>query len=284
MRIVRFLDANDQVHCGADRGDGTADILAAGAADAELISANSPRRTGKILPTTRPTTPLAPKNIFCIGLNYVEHVKEGGRPIPKHPVIFMKPTTAVIGPGDRIRIPAICAHEVDFECELAVIVGKPGRDIREDRALEHVFGYTVANDVSARKWQREGGGGQWIRGKSFDTFCPLGPVILTARPTDENDTDFIADPQDLRLKTTLNGQVMQDGHTADMIFPVARLISFISRDTTLLAGTLILTGTPPGVGVARDPQVFLKPGDRITVAIDGIGEVRNEVVGSDEAT
>ncbi|MEP0764463.1 MAG: fumarylacetoacetate hydrolase family protein, partial [Chloroflexota bacterium] len=138
-----------------------------------------------------------------------------------------------------------------------------------EQALNHVLGYTCANDVSARRWQKHSGGGQWVRGKGFDTFCPLGPVLVTA--------DEIPDPQNLALTTTLNGQVMQHGHTSDMIFSVAQLIAFISQDTTLLPGTVILTGTPPGVGVARQPQRFLRPGDQITIEIDRIGQLANPV-------
>lgn len=285
MRMTRFLDSDQQVRFGVDLGDGAADLLpidtsAAGAG----LSTKLPRPTGKIIPIAARIAPVVPKNVFCIGLNYAEHAKEGGRPIPENPVIFMKPTTAVTDPGAPIRLPRVCGYEVDFECELAVIIGAPGRDIPKEQALDHVFGYTVANDVSARKWQREGGGGQWIRGKSFDTFCPLGPVIVTAHPVFDGDADIITDPQNLHLKTTLNGQVMQDSSTSDMIFSVADLISFISRDTTLASGTLILTGTPQGVGFARKPPVFFKAGDQVTVEIDRIGQLSNPVVDADATT
>jgi 2-keto-4-pentenoate hydratase/2-oxohepta-3-ene-1,7-dioic acid hydratase in catechol pathway len=214
----------------------------------------------------------SPANIFCIGLNYRKHAEETGAELPVHPVVFMKPTTAAIGPGEAIRIPAACEHgpEVDYECELAVVIGRPGRNIPEADALRHVKGFTCANDVSARRWQKNGGGGQWVRGKSFDTFCPLGPQLVAL--------DQIGDPQNLRITTTLNGRVMQDSNTCDMIFAVPRLIAFLSRDTTLLENTVILTGTPSGVGVARSPQVFLKPGDEVTVEIEKIGRLTNPVV------
>ncbi len=215
-------------------------------------------------------TPVVPPNIFCIGLNYCEHAKEGGLPIPEHPVVFMKPTSTLLNPGEPILIPACCdpQGEVDYECELAVVIGKPARNVPQEDALSYVLGYTAANDVSARKWQFNCGG-QWIHGKSFDTFCPLGPVLVTA--------DEIPDPQTLRIRTILNGETLQDHTTADMIFPVAELISFLSQDTTLLPGTLILTGTPQGVGVARKPAVWLKPGDEVVVELDKIGRLMNTV-------
>ncbi|MCB1775707.1 MAG: fumarylacetoacetate hydrolase family protein, partial [Gammaproteobacteria bacterium] len=177
----------------------------------------------------------------------------------------------VIGPGETIRIPAACEHgpEVDFEAELAVVIGKEARNVGVDEALRYVLGYTCANDVSARRWQKHGGGGQWVRGKSFDTFCPLGPVIVTA--------DEIPDPQRLAIRSELNGEVMQSSTTADMIFSVAELVAFLSRDTTLAPGTVILTGTPEGVGFARKPPVFLDDGDTITISVGAIGTLSNPV-------
>lgn len=265
MRIVRFRDASGRVNFGAEREDGTVDVLA-GDPLAGVIE-----KTGERVTVRERLAPVEPANIFCIGLNYREHARETGAEIPEQPVVFMKPRTAVQDPGQPIRIPRCCTRgpEVDYEVELAVVIGKAGRDIAEERAMEHVLGFTCANDVSARKWQKHGGGGQWIRGKGFDTFCPLGPVLVTA--------DELGDPYGLRIWTRVNGQVMQDSRTSDMIFTIPQLIAFLSQDTTLLAGTVILTGTPPGVGVARTPQVFLKPGDEVTVAIEGIGELSNTV-------
>ena len=267
MRITRFTDSQGSVHLGFDRGDGTAETLAGHLFD----SKHSPERTGKVVNIHRRLAPLQPSNIFCIGLNYREHAKESGQPIPEAPVVFMKPTTTVCHPGEPIRIPKCCLHgpEVDYECELAVVIGVETRNATEKDALRSVYGYTCANDVSARKWQRNNGS-QWIRGKSFDTFCPLGPVLLTA--------DEIPDPQTLAIKTVLNGQVMQSHTTADMIFSVAKIISFLSQDTTLLPGTVILTGTPQGVGVARRPPLFLKPGDEVVVEIEKIGKLGNPVI------
>ena len=265
MKIARFLDPHGTIHLGRPTDGGHASRLA-GHLYTEV------RDTGEILPVARWLAPVEPVNIFAIGLNYRAHAEETGAPVPESPVVFMKPTTAVVGPGDPIPLPRACEHgpEVDYEAELAVVIGRAARDVSPTEALAHVYGYTCANDVSARRWQRHGGGGQWIRGKSFDGFCPLGPVLVTA--------DEIPDPQSLALTCTLNGERAQTGDTADMIFPVAELIAFLSRDTTLLPGTLILTGTPPGVGVARNPPRFLRDGDRVAVEIEGIGALGNPVV------
>ena len=262
MRIIRFQDQDGEIRLGSDRGDGSVELLDGGAWGPWA-------GTGESRPVSRPLAPVAPSNIYCIGLNYRAHAEEAGLPIPADPVVFMKPTSSVIGPGTAICIPRCCPEpEVDYECELAVVIGREARDVPAERALDYVLGYTAANDVSARRWQRHNGG-QWVRGKSFDTFCPLGPVLATR--------DEIPDPQALRLRTLLNGAVVQEGATDDMIFPVAEVIAFLSRDTTLLPGTVILTGTPPGVGFARRPAVFLKPGDRVTVELDGVGALINPV-------
>jgi 2-keto-4-pentenoate hydratase/2-oxohepta-3-ene-1,7-dioic acid hydratase in catechol pathway len=264
MRIIRFEDNSGFVHYGRDGGDGQVEVLRG-----EPFSGL--RASGEQAEVQRLLAPIEPVNIFCIGLNYRAHAAETGAPIPDQPVIFMKPTTAVTGPGAPILLPAACEHgpEVDYEAELAVVIGRNTRDVSADRALEHVLGYTCACDVSARRWQKHGGGGQWIRGKSFDSFCPLGPTLVTA--------DEIPDPQALALRCVINGEVLQQGSTSDMIFSVAELIAFLSRDTTLAPGTLILTGTPPGVGFARKPPVFLAAGDRVQVEIDGIGVLENPV-------
>jgi len=272
MRLIRFEDEAGDVRFGreiqppTDGGPGRAEPLKG--------SMFGGMWTGDEVAVRRLLCPLEPTNIICVGANYAEHVRESGLPIPEKPVLFMKPTTTAIGTGDDIRLPKVCVQEVDYECELAVVIGKQGRDIPKDKALDHVFGYTAANDVSARKWQKEGGGGQWVRGKSFDTFCPLGPAIITPGSSEQD----IADPQALQLSTTLNGQVMQQHTTGDMIFSVADLIAFISCDTTLLPGTVILTGTPQGVGFARKPPVWLKAGDEVVVEIDKIGRLSNRVV------
>ncbi len=213
-----------------------------------------------------------PPAILAIGKNYLDHAAEmGGKP-PEHLMVFMKNPACVIASGADIRIPALCREQgpqVDYEGELAVVIGRDCRDVPLHHALEVVGGYAVANDVSARWWQVKGSGGQFCRGKSFDTFCPLSEAVPTAR---------VRDPQALRIVTRLNGQVMQDGGTDGMAFPVAMIIHELTRGTTLLAGTVILTGTPSGVGFARTPPVFLKQGDLVEVEIDGVGAVRNRVV------
>ncbi len=265
MRVVRFHDNSGRVQYGVDLGGGRAQPLV------DMFAAKV-RPMGEPVAIVKRLAPVNPTNIICIGKNYAAHAKEFDSELPEHPILFMKPTSAVCDPGDPIRIPAACEHgpEVDYEAELAVVIGpRAARDVKPEDALDFVLGYTCANDVSARRWQKHGGGGQWVRGKSFDTFCPLGPVLVTA--------DEISDPQGLGVRCVLNGELMQDGHTRDMIFPVAELIAFISRDTTLLPGTVVLTGTPSGVGFARTPPVFLAPGDEVTIEIDGIGRLTNPV-------
>jgi 2-keto-4-pentenoate hydratase/2-oxohepta-3-ene-1,7-dioic acid hydratase in catechol pathway len=220
-----------------------------------------------------------PPAILAIGRNYAEHAAEMGGEAPTRPVVFMKNPAAVIGEGEPIRIPRICTEpanddgspreQVDFEGELAVIIGRGCRDVTEGEALDFVEGYAVANDVSARWWQKQGSGGQFIRGKSFDSFCPLSAVV----PASE-----VGDPQDLALVTKVSGEVMQTGHTRDMIFPVRTLIAELSRGMTLLAGTVLLTGTPPGVGAGRTPPRFLRDGDVVEISIERVGTLRNPVV------
>lgn len=215
-----------------------------------------------------------PPAIYCVGLNYRRHAAETGLPEPRFPIFFFKPPTSVIGDGDAIAIPSIChPEEVDYEAELAVVIGRAAKNVGVDEALSHVAGYACSNDVSARRWQGKKGGGQWSRSKVFDTFCPIGPVVPASQ---------IPDPDNLAISCTLNGEVVQESSTKDMIFPVAKLISFMSEGTTLLPGTVILTGTPEGVGFTRKPPVFLKPGDSITVAIEKIGELTNPVVKASE--
>ncbi len=212
-----------------------------------------------------------PPAIVAIGKNYADHAAEMGGAAPVQLVVFHKNPCAACGDGDAIVIPPICDEhgpQVDFEGELAFVLGRDAKDVPEDRALSFVSGYAAANDVSARWWQREGGGGQFSRGKSFDTFCPIGPVAPAAD---------VPDPQALRIVTRVNGQVMQDAPTSGMIRSVARIVAEVSRGTTLAAGTVVLTGTPSGVGFGRKPPVFLKDGDVVEVEIPGVGRVRNPV-------
>ncbi|VAX11841.1 Fumarylacetoacetate hydrolase family protein [hydrothermal vent metagenome] len=264
MNIIRFFDQANMEQLGVEYRNGTAELL-----DGDLFA--SPAPTGQRVPVSSLLAPIIPANIYCIGLNYLEHARETGAALPQHPVVFMKPSTTVNSPGNGIHLPKCCVRgpEVDFEAELAVIIGRHAKDVAEENALDYVLGYTAANDVSARKWQKHAGGGQWIRGKSFDGFCPLGPAIVT--------TDEIQNPQALSIRTLLNGEVMQESNTADMIFSVARLISFLSQDTTLLPGTVILTGTPNGVGFTRKPPRFLADGDQISIEIERIGKLSNSV-------
>lgn len=213
-----------------------------------------------------------PPAILAIGRNYAEHAAEMGDAAPPRPLVFMKNPAAVIGDGEAIVIPAACQEhgpQVDFEGELAVIIDCDCRDVPLAGALAFVRGYAPANDVSARWWQKEGSGGQFCRGKSFDTFCPLGPMV----PASE-----VGDPQSLSIRTRVNGTVMQSSHTGLMLFPVAQLVAELSRGMTLLAGTVILTGTPAGVGAARRPPVFLKQGDVVEVEIERVGTLRNPVI------
>ena len=208
-----------------------------------------------------------PQKVIGIGLNYEDHAAETGADIPEKPIVFAKYPNTVIGPGEAIRIPPI-TEQADYEAELAVVIGRAARNVSESEALDYVFGYANANDVSSRDLQFSEGG-EWTRSKSIDTFCPLGPFIAT--------TDEIVDPQDLSIRCILNGEVMQDGTTSKMIFPVAELVSFLSQGMTLVPGDVIVTGTPPGVGSARDPQVWLQAGDEVTIEIQGLGTLTNPV-------
>jgi 2-keto-4-pentenoate hydratase/2-oxohepta-3-ene-1,7-dioic acid hydratase in catechol pathway len=220
--------------------------------------------SGKLL------APVDPRIILCIGLNYRKHAEEGGKPIPELPVLFIKGPGATNNPGDDIVLPrALRSDQVDYECELAIIIGKTCKNVKKAEALKYVAGYTCGNDVSARDWQMKWGGGQWCRGKTFDTFCPLGPWMVTP--------DEIPNPNALRIMTRLNGESMQDWSTSDMIFDVPTLIEFLSGSTTLFPGTVILTGTPHGVGGARKPPVFLKAGDTVEIEIEKIGVLSNPV-------
>ena len=268
MKIARLLDPAGQIHYGAPLGP---DLHAGRARRLHGDLYGGFTETDEVLEVARWLAPLVPVNIFCIGLNYRAHAAETGAAIPEHPVVFMKPTTALNDPGAPIPLPRACDRgpEVDYEAELAVVIGHTVRDLPVERALESVLGYCCANDVSARRWQKHGGGGQWVRGKGFDGFCPLGPWLTTA--------DEVPDPQSLAVSCVLNGEQLQRGHTSDMLFSVAELIAFLSRDTTLLPGTLILTGTPPGVGMARTPPRYLADGDRVEVTIEGLGTLANPV-------
>lgn len=228
------------------------------------------RVTDRVVTPGRRLAPLAPPCVIGIGLNYAKHAAEGGRPPPARPMWFMKLPGTVQHPGEPILLPATQpTAQADYEAELAIVLRRPARNVPRERATDYILGYTCANDVSARDWQRELGGGQFCHAKSFDTFCPLGPVLVTP--------DEIPNPNALRIRSILNGAVMQDSSTADMIFDVPALLAFLSADKTLPAGTVILTGTPEGVGFARQPPVWLQPGNTITVEIEKIGALTNPV-------
>ncbi|HZV05192.1 MAG TPA: fumarylacetoacetate hydrolase family protein [Gemmataceae bacterium] len=209
-----------------------------------------------------------PPKIICIGLNYRDHAAESGVPIPREPVLFSKFATALIGPGEAIRLPAV-SREVDYEAELVLVVGKKGRHLSATAAMDYLAGCTVGHDVSARDWQLKKDGKQWLAGKSFDTFAPIGPHLTTM--------DEIGDPHNLSIRLRLNGQIMQDSNTRELIFRAGDLLAYISQVATLEPGDLIFTGTPSGVGLSRKPPVFLKDGDVVEVEIEKLGTLRNPV-------
>ncbi|HVB26519.1 MAG TPA: fumarylacetoacetate hydrolase family protein [Mycobacteriales bacterium] len=212
---------------------------------------------------------IAPQKVIAIGLNYADHARESGLEPPSAPVMFLKTTNSIIGPNAPIVVDPTLSAQVDYEVELAIVIGRRARNVPISDALNHVLGYTLCNDVSARDAQFADG--QWSRAKSFDTFCPLGPWIVT--------TDEFVDVQNLGIRTRLNGVTVQDSTTREMIFGVAELVSYLSRFLTLEFGDVIATGTPPGVGFARTPPLFLTDGDVVEIEVDGIGVLRNPVTG-----
>lgn len=213
-----------------------------------------------------------PQKILCVGANYADHAAESGMDVPSEPIIFSKPPTALCGPGDTILLPKIGA-KVDYEAELVVVIGKRGKNISQAQAMQHVAGYCCGHDVSARDWQKGKPGGQWTLGKGFDTFAPLGPQLVTS--------DEVGDPNNLCVQFRLNGETMQDSSTSQFIFKVDFLIAYISNVMTLMPGDLLYTGTPPGVGMARKPPVFLKDGDSVEVEIERLGVLQNSVAAED---
>jgi 2-keto-4-pentenoate hydratase/2-oxohepta-3-ene-1,7-dioic acid hydratase in catechol pathway len=213
-----------------------------------------------------------PEKVICIGLNYADHAAETGAKVGEEPVVFCKFPTAIRGPGEPIELPP-ASSEVDYEAELVVVIGREAKNVSRERALDYVAGYTCGHDVSARDWQKHKPGGQWLLGKSFDSFAPIGPHLVTA--------DEVPDPHNLAIQMRLNGKVMQDSTTAQLIFRIDHLVSYLSRVCTLKAGDLIFTGTPPGVGMARKPPVFLQPGDIAEVVIEGIGVLSNPVIAAE---
>jgi len=264
MKIIRYQDNRGAIHHAAEQADGSVLKLVG-----DIFS--SPQLTGEHADVAKLLAPIEPRAIICIGLNYRRHAAETNARVPEFPVVFFKNPAALQNPGDPIVLPTrLRSDEVDYECELAVVIGRPCKNISRAEAMNYVLGYTAANDVSARDWQKSRGGGQWCRGKMFDTFCPLGPCLVTP--------DEIPNPNTLALRTVINGEVLQDWNTNDMIFDVPTLLEFLSGSTTLLPGTVILTGTPHGVGMARIPPRWLREGDQVTVEVEGIGALANPVV------
>jgi len=264
MKIVRFISEENQTLYGAFVNE-TPD-------QAQIIRGDlfgSFEITDKLAKIQRFLPPVAPVNIFALGLNYRKHADETNMAYPDIPVIFIKATTSAIGHMSPILLPAAGPEQVDYEAELAIIIGKRVKNISPSEAMKCILGYTCANDVSARDWQIEKQKKQWARGKSFDTFCPLGPYLVTC--------DEIPTPQNLHIRTIVNGNILQDSNTADMIFDVPHIVSDLSKSLTLLPGTVILTGTPEGVGFTRPPPVFLHEGDTVTIEIEKIGQLTNTV-------
>jgi 2-keto-4-pentenoate hydratase/2-oxohepta-3-ene-1,7-dioic acid hydratase in catechol pathway len=263
MKIIRCLDGKGNSFYASQQPDGSTLKIHGNIFD-RFDVADEKVEVEKLL------APVQPTSIICIGLNYRKHAEETGAKFPEVPIVFFKGINTLQNPGDPIEIPThMRSDEVDYECELAVVIGRACKNVSRQNALDYVLGYTCSNDVSARDWQIKRGGGQWCRGKSFDTFSPLGPALVTR--------DEIPNPNALKIRTVLSGQVMQDWNTNDMIFDVPALIEFLSGSTTLLPGTVILTGTPHGVGMAQKPPRWLKAGDNVTIEIENIGSLSNPV-------
>jgi 2-keto-4-pentenoate hydratase/2-oxohepta-3-ene-1,7-dioic acid hydratase in catechol pathway len=250
--------------------DGLEMLLASGPAaiaDAQRAANGSARHRLADLSLLAPFS--RPSKILCVGQNYVEHNEETKFERPAEPPFFSKFPSSIVGPGASIDLPSIAPKRVDYEAELAVVIGRPGSDIQESEAMSFVAGYTVGNDVSARDWQVKKPGGQWLLGKTFDTFLPLGPMFVSS--------DEIADPHALRLTCTVSGELLQDDTTGSMIFSISELIAYVSRVCSLAPGDIILTGTPGGVGMSRTPPRWLRDGDVVISAVEGVGILENPV-------
>ncbi|GKZ35304.1 hypothetical protein AbraIFM66950_005899 [Aspergillus brasiliensis] len=276
-RLVRFLAKDGQTYYGdALLSAGVSDI--AQATRARVIHGDifgQHHVTDQIADIKLLLAPLARKDIGtvrCLGLNYEQHAKESNLPLPKFPVLFYKPISSITGPTDDIPISRMAqqGEGLDYECELVAIIGKEAKNVPESQALDYVLGYAVGNDVSHRDWQLKHGGGQWGLGKGFDGWAPFGPGIVSSK--------LIRDPNNLHISTKLNGQTVQSSSTKDMIFNVAKTVSFLSQGTTLLPGDVIFTGTPQGVGMGRKPALWLRDGDLVEVSLEGVGSCVNRVV------
>ncbi|WP_040485780.1 fumarylacetoacetate hydrolase family protein [Lutibaculum baratangense] len=278
MKLLRFGESG-QERPAIVAGDGTVRDISGGVADlaAGILSPAGLERLAGIDPSGLPEVPAGtrigavvpmPYNYIGVGLNYADHAEEAGMPIPKEPILFTKAPTSLSGPNDDVVFPK-GSTKGDWEVELAIVIGSESFEVPEARALDHVAGYAISNDVSERAWQLEGTG-QWLKGKSAPTWGPLGPWLVT--------TDEVPDPQALEMRLEVNGETMQQGSTRTMIFGVAEIVSYTSRFMRLLPGDVIVTGTPPGVGMGRKPQRFLAHGDEMRVTIEGLGEQRQKVV------
>ncbi|MDD3117830.1 MAG: fumarylacetoacetate hydrolase family protein [Victivallales bacterium] len=264
MKYIRFQNEKYPAGSyGAVAADGQVEVMSGDLIAGTLQSTGeklSPAELGKILP------PIDPPNIIAIGANYVDHCKECAAEPPKYPLVFVKTTNALAGEGDDVVLPRTNPDEVDYEAELAVVIGKKASYVPEEEAMDYILGYTCANDISSRDVQLKIDT-QWARGKSFDTFCPLGPCLVTG----------ITNPSDLHIRMRLNGKEMQNQPVSDMLFSIARIIAHLSAGITMEPGTVILTGTPCGVGMAQNPPRYLRPGDELEVEIDRIGILHNRV-------
>ena len=282
MKLISFeFFSERQPHAGLLLDDAIVDLAPLGASDAITAivagvdtlrqAADAPGRSLISASAVRLLAPIPnPTRIFCVGLNYRDHAVESKMEIPKVPTIFLKLPSSVIGPDEPVRIPSL-TKQPDYEVELAIVIGKEGRNIAKENWHEHVFGYTILNDVSARDVQLATS--QWTLGKSFDTFCPIGPAIVTA--------DEIADPHALDIRLSIGGEVLQHSNTRELIFKAPELIAYISSITALEPGDIISTGTPAGVGLGRNPQRWLQPGETMTAEVEGIGQLVNPVAAAE---
>jgi len=266
MKIIRFIDEEGKIYYGEYLPDrpGISRIIVAD------MTSGGHKMTDKEANIQKLLAPIVPSNILALGINYKKHGDETAMSYPEQPILFIKATSSVTGPDSPIVLPAAGPDSVDYEAELAVVIGRQAKNIAPADAMDYILGYTCANDVSARDWQFDKQKGQWARGKSFDTFCPLGPWLVTRNE--------IGDPGNLSIRALLNGEVVQEAKTSEMIFDIPAIISNLSRSMTLLPGTVILTGTPEGVGFTRQPPLFLKDGDTIAVDIESVGTLTNQVV------
>jgi len=282
MKLVTFCSESELLRPGVLTEAGVVDLVATDPSighslreilvndELKKVSAAAASDSAVLVPKATLRAPISdPQKIVCIGLNYRDHAIESGAEIPSEPIVFSKFTSAIIGPEEPICLPA-SSSEVDYEAELVVVVGRRAKAVSKAEAMDYVAGYTVGNDVSARDWQLKKPGGQWMMGKTFDTFAPIGPAIVTA--------DEIPNPESLAIKLRLNGETLQDSLTNELIFGIAEVVSHLSHVFTLEPGDLIFTGTPPGVGFARKPPIFLKAGDVCEVEIEGLGVLRNPCV------